>query len=111
MLNLLFGAKYDMISQRSDCMLYVGCHLSASGGNLQMVKTAQSIGANTFAFFTRNPRGGSVKALDEKDIADFLEYSKENGIDVILAHSPYTLNGCSADEKIRNFVSERHTVP
>jgi len=68
-----------------------------------MAKEAVSIGANTFQFFTRNPRGGSVKAIDEKDIASFLEFSKENGIEIILAHSPYTLNGCSADEKIRNF--------
>lgn len=81
----------------------IGCHLSASKGYTHMAKEAISIGANTFQFFTRNPRGGSVKALDENDINKFLEIAKENGIDVILAHSPYTLNGCSADEKIRNF--------
>ena len=84
-------------------MFKIGCHLSASKGYTHMAKEAVSIGANTFQFFTRNPRGGSVKALDEKDIASFLEYSKENGVEIILAHSPYTLNGCSADEKIRNF--------
>lgn len=81
----------------------IGCHLSASKGYAHIAKEAISIGANTFQFFTRNPRGGSVKALDENDINKFLEIAKENGIDVILAHSPYTLNGCSADEKIRNF--------
>ena len=84
-------------------MLKIGCHLSSSKGYTHMAKEAVSIGANTFQFFTRNPRGGSVKAIDEKDIASFLEFSKENGIEIILAHSPYTLNGCSADEKIRNF--------
>ena len=84
-------------------MFKIGCHLSASKSYTHMANEAISIGANTFQFFTRNPRGGSVKALDEKDITAFLEFSKENGIDIILAHSPYTLNGCSADEKIRNF--------
>lgn len=84
-------------------MLKIGCHLSASKGYTHMAKEAISIGANTFQFFTRNPRGGSVKALDERDVASFLEFSAENGIEIILAHSPYTLNGCSADEKIRNF--------
>ena len=84
-------------------MLKIGCHLSASKGYTHMAKEAVSIGANTFQFFTRNPRGGSVKALDEKDVANYLEFAKENGIEIILAHSPYTLNGCSADEKIRNF--------
>ena len=84
-------------------MFKIGCHLSASKGYTHMAKEAVSIGANTFQFFTRNPRGGSVKKLDEDDIKNYLEFAKENGIEVILAHSPYTLNGCSADEKIRNF--------
>ncbi len=70
-----------------------------------MAKEAVSIGANTFQFFTRNPRGGSVKQLDEKDIAAFIDFSAQNGIEVILAHSPYTLNGCSADEKVREFAN------
>ena len=83
----------------------IGCHLSASKGYTHMGKEAISIGANTFQFFTRNPRGGSAKDLDEKDVNTFLEYSKENGIEIILAHAPYTLNGCSADEKIRNFAT------
>lgn len=84
-------------------MFTIGCHLSASKGYTHMIKEAISIGANTFQFFTRNPRGGSVKSLDEKDINKFLEISKENNFGVILAHAPYTLNGCSADEKIRAF--------
>ena len=86
-------------------MLILGCHLSASKGYLHMAKEAASIGANTFQFFTRNPRGGSAKAIDEKDVAAFLDYSKEHGINVILAHAPYTLNGCSADESIRAFAT------
>lgn len=84
-------------------MFTIGCHLSASKGYAHMAHEALSIGANTFQFFTRNPRGGSVKKLDEADINNFLEISKENNISVILAHAPYTLNGCSADEKIRAF--------
>lgn len=83
--------------------LHIGCHLSASKGYLHMGKEAVSIGANTFQFFTRNPRGGSAKAMDEKDVAAFLQFADENGIGTILAHAPYTLNGCSADEKIREF--------
>ncbi len=81
----------------------IGCHLSASKGFLSMGKTAVSIGANTFQFFTRNPRGGAAKPLDEKDIAAYLDFAKENGIEVILAHAPYTLNVCSSDPGIREF--------
>jgi len=84
-------------------MFTIGCHLSASNGYLAMAKQAISIGANTFQFFTRNPRGGKAKDIDEKDICEFLKYAEENGIKVILAHSPYTLNACSADERIREF--------
>ena len=84
-------------------MLTIGCHLSASKGYLDMAKTAVSVDANTFQFFTRNPRGGSAKPINEADIEKFLEYSNENGINKILAHAPYTLNACSTDEKIREF--------
>lgn len=84
-------------------MFTIGCHLSASKGYANMGKEAVAIGANTFQFFTRNPRGGSAKPLDMKDVEKFLQYSKENGINVILAHAPYTLNGCSKDESIREF--------
>ena len=86
-------------------MLKIGCHLSASKGYLHMGREALSIGANTFQFFTRNPRGGTAKELDEKDVAAFNAFAKENGIGVILAHAPYTLNGCSADESIREFAT------
>lgn len=84
-------------------MFKIGCHLSASKGFLAMGKTAASIGANTFQFFTRNPRGGAAKELDMKDIESYIAFAKENGIDVILAHAPYTLNVCSADAGIREF--------
>lgn len=84
-------------------MFTIGCHLSASKGYFAMAKEAVSIGANTFQFFTRNPRGGQAKPIDENDINSFLEYSKDHGINVILAHSPYTLNACSADPQIREF--------
>ena len=86
-------------------MLQIGCHLSASKGYLHMGREAVSIGANTFQFFTRNPRGGSAKAVDEKDVAAFRAFAAENGIGVILAHAPYTLNGCSADPAIRDFAT------
>ena len=84
-------------------MLNIGCHLSASKGYLAMAKQAVSIGANTFQFFTRNPRGGKAKEINEDDVKAFLQYSKEHGINRILAHAPYTLNACSADESIRDF--------
>jgi len=87
-------------------MLTIGCHLSASKGYLHMGREAVSIGAiqaNTFQFFTRNPRGGAAKAIDEEDVAQFLAFGKENGIEVILAHAPYTLNACAADPKVREF--------
>ena len=86
-------------------MLQIGCHLSASKGYLHMGREAVSIGANTFQFFTRNPRGGSAKAVDEKDVAAYHAFAAENGIRVILAHAPYTLNGCSADPAIRDFAT------
>lgn len=87
-------------------MFTIGCHLSASKGFLHMAEEAVSIGANTFQFFSRNPRGGNAKEIDEKDIKEFLEYSKEHGITRILAHAPYTLNSCSAKEEIRKFAKE-----
>ena len=84
-------------------MLTIGCHLSSSKGYLAMGKEAVSIGANTFQFFTRNPRGSKAKAIDEADVAVFLSYSKEHGIERILAHAPYTLNPCSKDAHTREF--------
>lgn len=84
-------------------MLTIGCHLSSSKGYLAMGKEAVKINANTFQFFTRNPRGAKAKDIDEEDVRQFLEYAKEHGIEKILAHAPYTLNACSADESVREF--------
>lgn len=84
-------------------MLRIGCHLSSSKGFLHMGKTAVEIGANTFQFFTRNPRGGSVKPLDLNDIEEFNEFAMQHDIKKILAHAPYTLNACAADEGLREF--------
>ncbi|MGN0376204.1 MAG: deoxyribonuclease IV [Suilimivivens sp.] len=84
-------------------MLRIGCHLSSSRGFLAMGKEAVKIGANTFQFFTRNPRGGNAKALDLTDIANYLAFAEENGISRILAHAPYTLNACAKDEGLRQF--------
>ena len=86
-------------------MLKIGCHLSASAGYMHMGKEILSIGGNTFQFFTRNPRGGSAKPVDEKDAADFRAFAPEHGIEIVLAHAPYTLNGCSADPAIRDFAA------
>lgn len=87
-------------------MFKIGCHLSTSKGYEHMGKEILSLGGNTFQFFTRNPRGGSAKAIDEADVKAFIELAKGNGIDVILAHAPYTLNACSADESTRTFAKE-----
>lgn len=84
-------------------MLTIGAHLSASKGYTAMLKQAVEIGANTFQFFTRNPRGGSAKAIDEKDVETFLQLMKEKDFPVILAHAPYTLNCCSAKPETREF--------
>ena len=87
-------------------MLNIGCHLSASKGFTHMVKESLSINANTFQFFTRNPRGGKAKDIDEKDVEEALKLMKENNFVKILAHAPYTLNLCSADSGIRKFAKE-----
>lgn len=84
-------------------MLRIGCHLSASAGYLAMGKDAKNIYANTFAFFTRNPRGGSAKTINESDVARFNDFAKENDISRLVAHSPYTLNPCSAKPELREF--------
>lgn len=84
----------------------VGCHLSSSNGYLAMGKTALEIGANTFQFFTRNPRGGAAKPISQKDVDAYLKLAEENDIGPIVAHAPYTLNACAADERIRDFAFE-----
>lgn len=84
-------------------MLNIGCHLSSSKGFLNMGKEALKINANTFQFFTRNPRGSKAKDIDEKDVQALLQLMSENNFSKILAHAPYTLNPASADEKVREF--------
>ena len=84
-------------------MLRIGCHLSVADGFFAMGKAAEHIGANTFQYFTRNPRGGSAKAIDAKDIAAFLAFAEERGMRQFLAHAPYTLNLCSDKESVREF--------
>ena len=84
-------------------MLYIGSHLSVSNGFMSMAREATAMGANTFAFFTRNPRGGKSKDVDMKDIKEFNKYIKENNFGKLVAHAPYTLNAASATEQTREF--------
>lgn len=87
-------------------MLKIGCHLSVSKGYRHMGKEALSIGANTFQFFTRNPRGSKAKQINEKDVAALRELLKDNNFATLLAHAPYTLNACAADPRLREFAGE-----
>ena len=87
-------------------MGYFGCHLSATAGNAAMVKTALSIGANTFAFFTRNPRGSKAKKEDPADCAKAVVMLEENGFGKLVAHGAYTMNLCTADAEARAFAAE-----
>ena len=87
-------------------MGYFGCHLSASGGNAAMVKTALSIGANTFAFFTRNPRGSKAKKEDAADAEKAVSMLKAEGFGKLVAHGAYTMNLCTADAEARAFAAE-----
>lgn len=87
-------------------MLYLGCHLSASAGNLEMVKTAQSIGANTFAFFTRNPRGSKAKKEDPVDCEKAVVALKEGDFGPLVAHGAYTMNLCTAEASAREFAAD-----
>lgn len=87
-------------------MLYIGSHISASKGYEAMGKQALKLGANTFAFFTRNPRGGKAKAIDEEDVKRFLALAKEHSFGKLVAHAPYTMNTCAAKEDIRRFARE-----
>jgi len=84
-------------------MLNIGCHLSVSNGYKAMGENALKIGANTFQFFTRNPRGSKAKEIDPKDVEALFEIAKENKFGILLAHAPYTLNACSADKHTREF--------
>ena len=84
-------------------MFRIGCHISSAGGYLAMAKRAEALGANTFAFFTRNPRGGSAKPIEETDIAAFHAECARAGIDRLVAHAPYTLNPCAAKANVAEF--------
>lgn len=84
-------------------MLHIGCHLSSSKGFLAMGKTALSIGADTFQFFTRNPRGGKAKSVDEQDALALQNLCVEHKFAPLLAHAPYTMNPCAADAKLLDF--------
>lgn len=84
-------------------MIYLGCHLSVLGGFEKMGKDALKLGADTLQFFTRNPRGANAKKIDENDTKAFVNLMQQNNFGKIIAHAPYTLNPCSADENTRNF--------
>ena len=84
-------------------MFRIGCHISSAGGYLAMAKRAEALGANTFAFFTRNPRGGSAKAIEDADITAFHAECARAGIDRLVAHAPYTLNPCAAKPNVAEF--------
>ena len=86
--------------------MLIGNHLSASKGYAAMGKAALALDANTFAFFTRNPRGGKAKEMDEKDVEKFLNFAKEHEFGKIVAHAPYTMNLCAAKEDVRSFSKE-----
>lgn len=87
-------------------MLYIGNHTTSSKGYAAMARQMIKNGGNTFAFFTRNPRGGKAKNIDEKDVVKFLELSKENEFGKIVAHAPYTMNCAAAREDLREFARE-----
>ncbi len=87
-------------------MLRIGCHLSSAKGFLAMAKTAESIGASTFQFFTRNPRGGAAKDWQAADVQAMLDFFPQAGIAMPLAHAPYTLNACAKESRTREFALE-----
>ncbi|MBD5103193.1 MAG: deoxyribonuclease IV [Subdoligranulum sp.] len=88
-------------------MMKIGSHISAAKGYAAMGRQAHKLGASTFAFFTRNPRGGSAKALDEADVAAFLAEAQQNGVTgPLVAHAPYTMNACAADPHLREFARD-----
>lgn len=84
-------------------MLHIGCHLSSSKGFLAMGKEAVKLDADTFQYFTRNPRGSKAKAIDPQDVERYLEFIAEHHFAPVVAHAPYTLNACSAEERTREF--------
>lgn len=84
-------------------MFRIGCHISSAGGYLAMGQRAVALGANTFAFFTRNPRGGNAKAADPEDAAAFLALCRDADIDLLVAHAPYTMNPCGEKPHVQEF--------
>lgn len=103
---MIFGIKYvNVLAEGVELMLYVGCHLSASAGNFEMVKTAQSINANTFAFFTRNPRGSQARKEDPADSEKAVTALKEANFGKVVAHGAYTMNLCTANPEARAFAA------
>lgn len=99
----------ETLNDRSYCTmstLYIGNHTSSSKGYAAMGRQMVKNGGNTFAFFTRNPRGGKAKAINQKDVEGFLTLAKENGFGKLVAHAPYTLNACAAKEELREFARE-----
>lgn len=104
---MIFSSVCGMVwNKGSDTMLTVGCHLSASSGNCAMIKTAKDLNANTFAFFTRNPRGSKAKPLDETDCREAVHQLKEEGFGRLVAHGAYTMNLCTAKEQDRAFAKD-----
>ena len=89
--------------------LYLGYHVSSAGGYMAMGKRAAALGANTFAFFTRNPRGGAAAKVEEADVAAFRAWAAEQGFGPLVAHSPYTLNPCSDKPSVRDFAKRAFT--
>ena len=87
-------------------MLKIGCHLSSARGWMAMGKEALKLGANTFQFFTRNPRGGRAKPFDAEDATAFVALAGDRGLMPVVAHAPYTLNACAADEDLRVFARD-----
>ncbi|MDO4541058.1 MAG: deoxyribonuclease IV [Syntrophomonadaceae bacterium] len=87
-------------------MFKIGCHISSAGGYLAMGREALALNANTFAFFTRNPRGGRAKAIDPDDVAAYRELAADNAFATVVAHAPYTLNACAAKPGLRDFARE-----
>lgn len=86
--------------------MYIGCHLSAAKGYAAMGRQALELGANTFAFFTRNPRGGKAKEIDPSDVEELLQIMQDNQFGKLVAHAPYTMNLCAAKDNIRQFSRE-----
>ena len=98
--------KKEIFMSTAKSPLYIGNHTTSSKGYTRMARQMIANGGNTFAFFTRNPRGGRAKEIDPEDVRKFLELTEEYKFGKIVAHAPYTLNACAAKENIREFARE-----